>query len=103
MNKILFALIFCSGTMLAQTVNYDQIVAPKYDGSLPMEEKLVYLAWQNSPAFRILDNNVLIAQILLHEAEAKITGKTTSTGEAATADKPPVQTPGSEGTSPQPK
>ncbi|MFW5700289.1 MAG: TolC family protein [Cyclobacteriaceae bacterium] len=48
--------------LIAQDVDYNSIIMPKDTEDMPIEEKLVLLAWQNNPENKILLNEAEIAK-----------------------------------------
>lgn len=56
---LFIAYLYFSGGLLAQKVDYDRIILPdELNANIPLEEKLVRLAWKNSPQNRILKHNI---------------------------------------------
>jgi outer membrane protein TolC len=49
----LLLLLFSTTKVLGQSVNYDKVIIPEHIKASQMEERLVQLAWQNSPQGRV--------------------------------------------------
>ncbi len=60
---VLLLIIFISIKSVAQTIDYQQVIAPKgYRGDNIVEEKLVRLAWENHPVNEIYRTQVNLAE-----------------------------------------
>jgi len=60
----LFVLLFSlsSGTIYAQSIDYNKIILPAGITNIEFEEKLVQLAWKNHPSNQVLYTNLQIAK-----------------------------------------
>ena len=56
------ALIFLPGIVMAQRVDYNTIILPADANDISFEEKLVRLAWNNSPASQVLNHSINVAK-----------------------------------------
>lgn len=65
MKNYILPLLFCFFTVLisnAQSIDYNTIIIPSSIKNISIEEKLIQLAWNNTPENRIEQNNLLIAE-----------------------------------------
>ena len=66
MIKFFFIVFFISflrcEQLYSQNVNYNRIILPKEIAEEDIKEKIVYLAWNNKPQSKILENNISIAR-----------------------------------------
>jgi len=62
--------ILLNFSALAQSsIDYNKIILPEGIDSTSTKEKLIQLAWQNSPQTGILENNLMIAEIKIKSAK----------------------------------
>lgn len=63
--KLIIVVVVCSGAnyydVWAQKVDYNKIILPSNAENISVEERLVQLAWENSPETAIINNQIEIA------------------------------------------
>jgi len=62
LSFIVYLMFVITLPLKAQTTDYNTIILPKFSEELPIEEKLVILAWDNNPENNILKNESEIAK-----------------------------------------
>lgn len=67
--KTLIVLFFACGIATAQKVDYNTIILPKNAKEIEFPEKLVQLAWQNSPTSEILNHEVTSSNLRIKQSK----------------------------------